>query len=91
MQGGEFVNKKGNLFDKINQKANIDPSEIYKVADSVKNADFSDERTVRNLVRRLAKMANKPISKEKEDKLVKTITSNNMPTDMQTLNKLFKK
>ncbi|WP_306065084.1 stage VI sporulation protein F [Tigheibacillus jepli] len=85
------MNKKGNLFDKINQKANIDPSEIYKVADSVKNADFSDERTVRNLVRRLAKMANKPISKEKEDKLVKTITSNNMPTDMQTLNKLFKK
>ncbi|MFD2209044.1 stage VI sporulation protein F [Virgibacillus halophilus] len=85
------MNKKGNLFDKINQKTNIDPGEIYKVADSVKNADFSDERTVRNLVRRLAKMANKPLPKEKEDKLVQSIVSNNVPTDMQSLSKMFKK
>lgn len=80
-----------NLFNKIQQQANIDPSEIYKVADSVKNADFSDERTVRKLVRRLAKLANKPISKEKEDKIVQSITKNNMPLDMQSLNKFFKK
>ncbi|WP_099158369.1 stage VI sporulation protein F [Virgibacillus ndiopensis] len=78
-------------FDKIQQNANIDPSEIYKVADSVKNADFSDEKTVRKLVRQLARMANKPISKEKEDKIVQSIAKNNMPVDMQSLNKLFKK
>ncbi|WP_188453852.1 stage VI sporulation protein F [Virgibacillus oceani] len=78
-------------FDKIQQKANIDPSEIYKVADSVKNADFSDEQTVRKLVRQLARMANKPISKEKEDKIVQSIAKNNMPMDMQSLNQFFKK
>ncbi|SFA73582.1 Stage VI sporulation protein F [Lentibacillus halodurans] len=79
------------LFDKVQQNSDISPNEIYKVADSVKQADFSDEKTVRSLVRRLANLANKPISKEKEDKIVESIIKNNMPMDMQTLNKMFKK
>ncbi|RDW19081.1 stage VI sporulation protein F [Oceanobacillus arenosus] len=79
------------LFDKIQQNANINPQDIYKVADSVKNANFSDENTVRNLVRNLAKLANKPISKEKEDKIVQSIVKNKIPADAQSLNQLFKK
>lgn len=79
------------LFDKIQKNANVNPDEIYKVADSVKNADFSDEKTVRRLVRHLAKLANKPISKEKEDKIVQSIVKNKMPMDMQSLNQIFKK
>ncbi|SES80777.1 Stage VI sporulation protein F [Oceanobacillus limi] len=84
-------NKHKNVFDKLQSDANIDPKDIYKVADSVKNADFSDEKTVRKLVRHLSKMANKPVSKEKEDKIVKSITSNKVPMDMNSLNQLFKK
>ncbi|WP_404452857.1 stage VI sporulation protein F [Virgibacillus necropolis] len=84
-------NFKDNLFNNIQKKSNIKQDDIYKVADSVKHANFSDEKTVRNLVRQLARMANKPISKEKEDKIVQSITKNNMPMDMQSLNKLFKK
>ncbi|MBP1949556.1 stage VI sporulation protein F [Virgibacillus litoralis] len=84
-------NFQDNLFDKIQQKSDVNPDEIYKVADSVKHADFSDEKTVRDLVRRLSRIANKPISKAKEDKIVKSITSSNMPVDMQSLNKMFKK
>lgn len=92
MQGGEHVsNFQDNLFDKIQQKSDVNPDEVYKVANSVKNADFSDEKTVRDLVRRLSRVANKPISKAKEDQIVKSITSSNMPVDMQSLNKMFKK
>lgn len=80
-----------NMFDHLQKNANVNPDDVFKVADSVKNADFSDEKTVRNLVRQLSKVANKPISKEKEDKIVKSITSNNMPKDMSKLNELFKK
>ncbi|GAB3791825.1 stage VI sporulation protein F [Virgibacillus kimchii] len=79
------------LFDKLQENANINPEDVYKVADSVKNADFTDEKTVRKLVRHLSKMANKPVSKEKENKIVESITKNNMPADMQSLNQLFKK
>jgi hypothetical protein len=92
MQGGSNVNRfqKG-AFDKIQQNSNINPQDIFKVADSVKNANFSDEKTVRNLVRHLAKMANKPLSKEKEDYIVQAITNNKIPGDAQSLNDLFKK
>ncbi|QKY69213.1 stage VI sporulation protein F [Lentibacillus sp. CBA3610] len=84
-------NFQDNLFDKVQQNSDISPNDIHKVADSVKQADFSDEKTVRDLVQRLSKLANKPIPKEKEDKIVESITKNNMPMDMQTLNKMFKK
>ncbi|RYG73617.1 stage VI sporulation protein F [Lentibacillus lipolyticus] len=84
-------NSQDNLFDKVQKQTDLNPNDIYKVADSVKNADFSDETTVRQLVQNLAKMADQPISKSKEDKIVETITKNNMPVDMQTLNKMFKK
>lgn len=91
-QGGKNVNnfQKG-LFDKLQKNANINPEEVYKVADSVKHANFKDEQTVRNLVKQLAQMANKPLSKEREDKIVQSIVNNNMPSDMNSLNKLFKK
>ncbi|GEN85377.1 stage VI sporulation protein F [Oceanobacillus sp. FSL W8-0428] len=79
------------MFDKIQKNTNIRPEEVYKVADSVKNANFSDEKTVRNLVQQLAQMANKPLSKEKEDKIVQSIIKNKMPGDVNTLNNMFKK
>lgn len=78
------------IFGKIQENSNINPDDVYKIANSVKNADFSDEKTVRQLVRQLAKVANKPISKQKEDKLVQSITKSKMPMDMQSLNNLFK-
>ncbi|GLO66451.1 MULTISPECIES: stage VI sporulation protein F [Oceanobacillus] len=79
------------LFDKLQKNANINPEDVYKVADSVKHANFKDEQTVRNLVKQLSQMANKPLSKEREDKIVQSIVNNNMPSDMNSLNKLFKK
>ncbi|MFC7060463.1 stage VI sporulation protein F [Halobacillus seohaensis] len=79
-----------NIFDHLQNKANINPEEVYKVADSVKNADFTDEKVVRRLVRQLATIANKPVSKQKEDKIVEAIIKQNVPLDMNTLSKYFK-
>lgn len=90
MLGGSSVSGfQKKAFDHLQKKANLSPDEIMKVADSVKNANLQDEKTLRNLVKQLAKMAGKPVSKEKEDKIVKAITENNM--DMNQLNQMFKK
>lgn len=78
------------LFDKLQKNANIDPNDVYKAAESVKNANFSDEKTVRDLVRHLSRIANKEIPKEKEDQIVQSITNNKVPTDVESMNKLFK-
>lgn len=78
------------LFDKIKQSTNINPDDVYRVAESVKHADFSDEQTVRNLVRHLSRLANKRLSREKEDQIVQSITNSRVPMDMQSLNRLLK-
>jgi MFS superfamily sulfate permease-like transporter len=90
IQGGNTVNnfQKG-MFDKIQKNANINPDEVFKIADSVKHADFSDEKTVRELIQRLSKLANKPVSKEKENKIVDAIVNKNIPMDSNTMNNLF--
>ncbi|PKR78858.1 stage VI sporulation protein F [Halalkalibacillus sediminis] len=79
------------IFKHLNKKANISPHEIIQVAQSVQNADFSDERTVRKLVRQLAQMANKPMDQSKEDRIVEMITKNNKSIDQNTLQQIFKK
>lgn len=85
------MNGNKNMFEQIQKNSNISMEEIMKVASSVQNADFSDEETVRSLVKRLSKMANKDVSSETEDKLVETITKNKVPSDMGSLGKMFKK
>ncbi len=80
-----------NVFNNIEKKSGVNMSEILKLADSLKNADFNDEKTVRKIVRRVGKIANRNVSKEQEDKLVKAITSGKVPKDMNALAKMMKK
>ncbi|KQL42262.1 MULTISPECIES: stage VI sporulation protein F [Bacillaceae] len=83
-------NNPNGFFDKIEKKANVSKSDIFKVADSVKDANFKDEATVRKLVRQIALMTGRQVSKEKEDKIVQAIVTNNMPLDFQSLTNMFK-
>ncbi|GGE56191.1 stage VI sporulation protein F [Priestia taiwanensis] len=84
-------NGNGNVFDKIQQSANVNKDSIFKLADSVKDANFKDEETVRQLVRQIALLAGKAVTKEKEDQIVKAVVTNNMPLDFASLSNMFKK
>ncbi|MCA0970338.1 stage VI sporulation protein F [Halobacillus litoralis] len=78
------------IFDHLKKKGNIDADEVFKVANSVQSADFTDEKTVRKLIRQLSNVAGKPVSKQKEDKIVEAVTKQNMPLDMNTLGRFLK-
>lgn len=80
-----------NFFDNLEKKTNVKQQDIFNLANSVNGANFKDEQTVRNLIQQVAKLANKPVPKEKEDELVKTIVNNNMPLDFASLAKMFGK
>jgi hypothetical protein len=83
------VEKNNSFFDNIEKKANVKQEDIFSLANSVSGANFNDEETVRNLIQQVSTLANKPISKEKEDQLIKTIINNNMPLDFGSLAKMF--
>jgi hypothetical protein len=73
----------------IENVAGVNTNDILKVANSFQNADFSDEKTVRRIIQQVSKLANKPVSKQMEDKLVKAIVSKNVPS-MDQIKKGFK-
>ncbi len=85
---GDDIQKK--IMNHLNKKAQISPQEIMQVANAMQSANFSDEKTVRKLVRQLGQMANKPVSKDKEDRIVELVTKKNKSMDANMLQQIFK-
>ncbi|MDQ0257490.1 hypothetical protein J2S74_004948 [Evansella vedderi] len=81
--------KKNPLFDQLEKKTNVKQQDLFNLANSVSNADLQKEENVRQLIHQVAQLANVPVSKEKEDELVKAITTKNVPTDFVSLAKMF--
>ncbi|MDX1806416.1 MAG: stage VI sporulation protein F [Paenisporosarcina sp.] len=61
------------FFKKIEQKTGVSMDEVFTLANAIQFADFSDEKLVKKIVRKVSKIANKPISKELEDQIVKSV------------------
>ncbi len=78
------------LMEKIEESSQVSMNEIMRIAEAVQYSDLSDERTVRSLVRQLSHLANRPISKEKEDQIVQSILKQNVPSSIDELQKYFK-
>ncbi|MFB5661658.1 stage VI sporulation protein F [Alteribacillus sp. HJP-4] len=77
------------VFDHISKKTNVKQDDLFQLVQSLQGADFKDEKTVRNVIREVARMAGKRVPKEKEDELVQAITNQNIPMDFASLNKWF--
>jgi hypothetical protein len=79
------------FFNNIEKKTGVNMGEVLKLAQSLQTANLKDEKTVREVIKKVSKIANKPVSKEKEEKIVKAILDNNMPLDFASLSKMFDK
>lgn len=91
MQGGESVDSNSKeVFNKIEQNSNLSVEDIYQIAQSIQHADFSDEQTVRRIVRNLSQITNRSLTQEKEDSIVSSIVNNNIPGDIESLQRFFK-
>lgn len=85
------MDKKNSFFDNLEKKTNVKQEDIFNLANSVSGANFKDEAQVRALIKQVSALANKPVSKEKEDELVKAIVNNNIPLDLSSIAKMFGK
>jgi hypothetical protein len=83
--------KKNPFYDQIERKTNVKQEDLLELAQSLNQTDLAEEQNVRKLIHQVGQMANVPVSKEKEDELVKAITSNKIPMDFGSLAKMFKK
>ncbi len=79
------------FMEQIEKRTNVRPDDLIKLANSVSQANLRDEATLRQLIRQVAQLANRPVSKEKEDQIVQAILNNKAPTDFSSLAKMFHK
>lgn len=85
------MNGSNNFFDNIEKQTKVNKDDIFKLAASVQNANLKDEKVLRQLIQQVAMLAGRPVSKEKEEQIVKAIVNNNIPADLSSLGNLFKK
>ena len=63
-----------NLFKKVESKTNVKKQDILSLAKSIQNKNMS------------AKMANKEIDKEKEDKIINAVKNNQINDQIKKMN-----
>ncbi|MEH7085270.1 stage VI sporulation protein F [Neobacillus drentensis] len=79
------------FFKNIEKKTGVNMKDIFELANSLQNANFKDEKTVRNVIRRVSQIANKPVSQEMEDQIVKSIVNDGKQLDLNTISNMINK
>ncbi|MED3551590.1 stage VI sporulation protein F [Cytobacillus praedii] len=80
-----------NFFKNLEKKTGVNMNDVFELANSLQSANFKDEKTVRGVIRRVSQIANKPVSKETEDKIVKSIVTDGKQLDFSTISKMINK
>lgn len=79
------------FFKNIEKKTGVNMKDIFDLANSLQNANFKDEHTVRSVIRRVSQIANKPVNKDMEDQIVKSIINDGKQLDFNTISKMMNK
>ncbi len=80
-----------NFFKNIESKTGVNMKDILELANSLQGANFKDEATVRNVIKRVSRIANKPVNQEMEDKIVQSIVADGKQLDFGTLSQMINK
>jgi hypothetical protein len=79
------------FFKNVEQKTGVNMKDIMDLANSLQNANFKDEKTVRHVIQRVSKIANKHVSKETENKIVQSIVQDGKQLDINTISNMLNK
>lgn len=67
------------FFKKVEKKTKISKDTIVDLAQKLQNGNMKDENTLREVISTLSQMTGKPVSKDREDKIIKTIVEDKVP------------
>jgi len=77
------------FFKSIESKTGVSMDELFTLANAISHADFTDEKQVRKVVRKVGKLANKPVSQELEDQLTRSILQSGSSLSLADIEKLL--
>lgn len=73
------------LFQKIEQKTNINKESILSLAGKLQNGLAKDENNIREVIQELCQMTGKKITKEKEEKIINAIINDKVPKNIEKI------
>lgn len=73
-----------NFYKKVENKTNVNKNTILSLASKIQG-NMKDENKLRDLVKEISKITNKSVSKEQEDKIIKTILNDKVPKDLDKM------
>ena len=76
---------KDSLFNKIEEKTNINKETIINLANKLQKNNMKDENTLREVIKDLSTITGKKVSKEKEDKIVNAIMKDQVPKNIDKM------
>ena len=76
---------KDSFFKKVEKKTNVDKDTILSLAEKLQKGNMKDESTLRDVIHTLSKMTGKEVSKEREDKIIKTIVEDKVPKGVDNM------
>ena len=76
---------KDSLFNKIEQKTNINKETILNLANKLQNNNMKDEKTLREVIHDISQLTGKEVSKEKEDKIISAIVNDKVTKNIDKM------
>ena len=73
------------IFSKVETRTSVKKEDIISLAKTVTSQDLSSDESIRNLIKKVAKLANKEVSKEKEEKIINAIKKDKVPKSFDEL------
>ena len=71
------------IFSKVEQKTKVKKEDILSLARSIQNKNLKDERELRKLIKSVAVLAGKEVSKDKEEKIIDAIIKDKIPKNIE--------
>jgi hypothetical protein len=76
---------KDNLFNRIEQKTNVNKETILTLANKLQSNNLKDEKTLREVIKEISKITGKEVTKEKEDKIINAIINDKIPKNIDKM------
>ena len=72
-----------NFFDRVEKKTNVKKEDILNLARSIQNKNLKDEKELKKLIKSVASLAGKDVSKEREEKIIDAIMKDKIPKNIE--------
>lgn len=79
------MNLSDSFFNKIERKTNVNKDTILDLAKKLQGDNMKNENNLRDVIRELSSLTGKNVSKEQEDKIIKTIIDDNIPKNIDKM------